>query len=341
MGFTKKQAAMMLGAVAFAVLGGSAKVILDSVHFGDQFAAISNPPPKNDKVASLDKTPVEGARARLLKPSQWDVAEEGSSLFVAKTHFIDPVANRPRRPEDGKGMVHPPVPDKWILGNKLNLLSKSVLDEDPDKDGFNNLEEYFGLTGKTADPGAPVESTNPNDANSHPPYRTKLFLKQFVTRAFLSLFKAYNGDLKKPEELDFQINSYEKGAQNQARVGTQFLKIGAVVGNTPYRIEKFDYKTAKNAKTGGDDDVSELTLRNIETQEPVVLILNKVTESPDSFAVLTFRLAQPGQELRVQRMKDFTLPGTEESYKLIDITKDRALIRRPSGEEYEIRSAAK
>jgi hypothetical protein len=40
-------------------------------------------------------------------------------------------------------------------------------------------------------------------------------------------------------------------------------------------------------------------------------------------------------------MKDFTLPGTEESYKLIDITKDRALIRRPSGEEYEIRSAVK
>ena len=235
-------------------------------------------------------------------------------------------------------MVHPPVPDKWILGNKLNLLSKTVLEEDPDKDGFTNLEEYFGESGKAPEAGAAVASTNPNDPASHPPYRTKLFLKQFVTRAFLSLFKAYNGDVKKPEELDFQINSYEKGAQNQARVGTQFLKMGAVVGNTPYRIEKFDYKTVKNAKTGGEDDVSELTLRNVETQEPVILVLNKVTESPDSFAVLSFELTKPGKDFRVQRTKDFALPGTDESYKLIDISKERALIRRPSGEEYELRA---
>ncbi len=338
MAFTKKQAAVVLGVVALAVLGGSVKVVLDAGSLAERFSAISNPPPKSDKLPVLEKKPVEDARQSLAKPAQWTVGDEGSSLFVAKTHFVDPVTNRPRRAEDGKGMVHPPVPDKWILGNKLNLLSKTLLQEDPDKDGFTNLEEYFGEAGKAPVEGGAESSTDPNDAASHPPYRTKLFLKQFVTRAFLSLFKAYNGDVKKPEDLDFQINSYEKGAQNQAKVGTQFLKMGAVVGNTPYRIEKFDYKTVKNAKTGGEDDVSELTLRNVETQEPVILVLNKVTESPDSFAVLTFELTKPGKDFRAQRMKDFALPGTDESYKLIDISKERALIRRPSGEEYEIRA---
>jgi hypothetical protein len=337
-GLTKKHAIIVLGVAALGVLGVSAGVIFKADSVAENFSALNNSPAKNDKIAALDLQPIETSLKRFTSPSQWTTDETGSSLFVAKAHFIDPIAHRPRRPEDGKGMVHPPVPDKWLLSHKLNLLSGSVLAEDPDKDGFTNLEEYLGESAKTPEEGqAVVGSTDPNDSKSHPPYRTKLFLKQFVTRAFLSLFKAYNGDPTKPADLDFQINSYEKGAQaSAAKVGTQFLKLGAIVGATPYRIEKFELKTKVNPKTGGEDDVSELTLKNTETEEPVVLVLNKTTESPDSFAVLTFLMGSPAKEMRIQRMKDFSLPGTDESYKLIDITRDNAVIRRASGEEYSV-----
>ena len=44
-------------------------------------------------------------------------------------------------------ITHPPVPNKWFTDNKLEILDSNILNEDPDGDGFTNLEEWQNRNG--------------------------------------------------------------------------------------------------------------------------------------------------------------------------------------------------
>jgi hypothetical protein len=214
--------------------------------------------------------------------------------------------------------LHPPVPNQWIINNKLDILDPNVLNEDPSGDGFTNLDKWMGLKRDGSD------ASDPQDKNSHPPYWTKLRLIQFIKQPFRLLFAAYDGDPAKPDSMEFQINTLDL---NQA---SQFVHFGDLIPGTKFKIMKFEPKTALDNSTGSQADVAELTIQNIEEGVNVVLVLNQPANSPDSYA--DFRYTWNNTELTVKKGKPFSLlPEPEVQYKLIDITDDSAVIQLPNG----------
>ncbi|HWL54228.1 MAG TPA: Amuc_1099 family pilus-like system protein [Chthoniobacteraceae bacterium] len=241
-------------------------------------------------------TTLENAIAHIDKPTLWQ--SHAGSLLVSRKYLVQD--GKLVDPLEGGGItIHPPVPNEWLLEHNLDLLDSNILNEDPDGDGFTVLDEFNA-------------KTDPQDKASRPPYWTKLRLKQALLRRFRLKFAAYVDD-------SFQINTLD------LRQPSQFLKLGETIGGTKFKLLSFEKKTVTNENTGSEQDISELTVQNEETQENVVLILNRIVDSPDSFADLV--LLWDGSQYRVKKDQTFALkvePDVE--YKLIDIRPNQAVI---------------
>jgi hypothetical protein len=76
---------------------------------------------------------------------------------------------------------------------------------------------------------------------------------------------------------------------------------------------------------------------NTETSEPVVLVLTRVTDSPDAYALFDYQWPPAKSDIRVKKLQSFGLkPGTTPEYKLVDIKETEAVIQLPSGEKYTV-----
>jgi hypothetical protein len=81
--------------------------------------------------------------------------------------------------------------------------------------------------------------------------------------------------------------------------------------------------------------VSELTVQNTELGDNVALVLERIVDSPDSYAL--FRYLWNNTQFEVKKNKEFVLlPETTLRYKLIDIKEDEALIQTPTGQQVRI-----
>jgi hypothetical protein len=240
-------------------------------------------------------------------------------------------------------MFHPPVENKWLDQYGLDLLSETVLKEDPDQDGFTTLEEWNGLDGLShldengqrvigADgKPLPADMTNPIDPKSHPPYHLKLELVKIVYIPFRLRFMSYDINPKKKEDITVQINTVDRGNK------TLFLTIGADIPNTKFKIDSFNQNEVPG-KDGTKKDASELTVVNKETGVKVVLPLGQVVDSPDSYAILRYKWVQPGgkptEDFSKARGQTFTLPPElDKTYKLLEIRGQDAEIELPGGEK--------
>jgi hypothetical protein len=83
-------------------------------------------------------------------------------------------------------------------------------------------------------------------------------------------FGAYDGDPKKtvPKDMAFQIMRLD------VRQPSQFLKLGNIIKGTKFKLTKFEFKTRPNPK-GDEEDVSELTITNVETKEAAILVIGR------------------------------------------------------------------
>jgi hypothetical protein len=310
--------------LAFAIL-----IILKIGAFGEKFTEAATPVPPKMNIPPLILDRVDEAKTALETPPVWNIDTKEprttGSLFVSEVYMIGE-EGVPKKPKEDAirqdSLTGAKIPNRWFLDNALPLREANVALQDPDQDGFANEDEW------RAKP-----PTDPNNKDSHPAYHTKLFLKQFIQIPFRLIFSAYDGDPKKdqPEKINFQINTVD------LKQPSEFLKIGEMVPNTKFKLQKFDYKTALNPGTGDETDVSELTLINEETGTVVVLILTKVTNSPDVYSLFNYQWPQPPQDIRVKKLQEFALkPDTDKRYKLIDISETEAVIQLPTGEPYTV-----
>jgi hypothetical protein len=195
--------------------------------------------------------------------------------------------------------VHPPVPNEWLEQFGLPIADADVLEQDPDNDGFSNLDEWAG-------------HTNPTDANSHPEYYTKLKLKSAAEEPFRLVFSSWVGGT-------FAINTIDM------KQPTQFVKVGDSIKGTRFKVAKFTEKYEKN-KYGTNVDVSELTLEQEETHQQLTLTKEKVAISPESVATFVYTWGGR-QEFQVRKDQEFSLKPQEQiKYKLIDVGPAKAVI---------------
>ena len=292
------------------LLGSSLFLANEAIESRGIFANLTQSVPRNDKIAGFPMEALEQSQADLKNPTLWLPKQGRGSLFVSDPYLI----------QDGKpvlmttGFSHPPVPNDWFIKNGLDLTDPDILNEDPDKDGFTNLDEW-------------TAGTDPNDPKSHPAYLTKLRLKKYIQKPFRLKFNSWDGNPAKPESLSFAIDPVD------LRSHTQFCNLGETIAGTKFKVEKFEVKHQLDAN-GVEDDVSELTVVNAEENKKVILIHQKTVNSPDSYALLKY--LWNGDEITVKKDKTFVLKPDNDVYKLIDITPTEALIESAKGEKIKI-----
>jgi hypothetical protein len=192
------------------------------------------------------------------------------------------------------------VPNEWLDQFGLPIAEADVLTQDPDADGYTNLEEW-------------QSRTNPTDKVSHPPFIAKLKLRSVATEPFRLVFASMAGDT-------FTINTTD------LKEPTQFLKIGDTISGTGFRLAGYTPKTDVNPATGGEVDVSELTLEHVETGEKITLVKEKTMTSPQAVATFVYLWGER-REFVVKKGQEFSLPPqTEIRYKLVDVVPNRAVI---------------
>src|SRR6185295_11248253 len=150
---------------------------------------------------------------------------------------------------------------EWLEQFGLPIAEADVLNQDPDSDGFTNLDEWQG-------------HTNPTDKNSRPDYVVKLKLKSATEEPFRLMFSSWVGDT-------YAINTID------LKQPTQFVKKGDTVKGTRFKVVKFTERYQQN-QYGTDVDLSELTLENNETKEQLTLVKEKVAMSPESVATFVY-----------------------------------------------------
>ncbi len=283
----------LIAAAAFLFIC-SISIWWSAIQFGNRLIGQRAPRPKN---ASPPATAIEldHAAEHLQHPAQWKSSRR-SGLFVPERHFI--AANGlPATLQNTQ--VHPPVPNEWFEQYALPVEDADALDQDPDGDGFTNLDEWQG-------------GTNPIDKNSHPDYLTKLQLISATEEPFPFIFSSWVG--KK-----FALNSIDQSEP------TQFLKIGDEIRGTRFKITKFTEKHDRN-QYGTKIDVSELLLEHEDTKAELTLVKEKVATSPQSVA--TFVYTWGGRrEFEVRKDQEFSLKPLEEiKYKVTDVQPTKAVI---------------
>ncbi len=309
-----------LGLLALVLVAASALVLLKTQSFAEGFSAAMTTPPHSKEVPKVDTSAIEAAQKQFVSPVIWSPKPEVGSMFTSwKLLEENGALKRAEQGDvtsaDGKRTIT----KEWLLKYEMDILSSSVVDDDPDKDGFTNYDES-------------VAGTNPKDKTSHPAYYTKLYLKQWIKVPFRLLFNSYDGNPKTdpPDKINFQINTVD------LRQPSVFLNLGAMVPKTKFKLVKFEYKTKYNDKIQEDEDASELTVENSETKETIILIFNKVTDSPDSYALFNYLWpdASKPQDIKVKKLQEFVLkPDVQERYKVVDIKEDGAVIQLPGGDK--------
>jgi hypothetical protein len=274
----------------------SALLIVRNVsRFSETFLALQSPSPPKQAVPPPKAVEIDRGTEKLRQSPRWTFSGR-SGLFVPEKHFID-ANGLPATLQTTE--VHPPVPNEWLEEFGLPIADGDVLSQDPDADGFSNLEEW-------------QYHTNPTDKNSHPSFIAKLTMKSFVQEPFRLVFASWVAST-------FAINT------NDLKEPTQFLKLGESIHSTKFKLVKFTEKYEAN-KYGTRIDVSELTLENQETREQLNLVKEKIMISPESVAHFVYSW-RGRREFAVKKDQEFSLKPEEQiKYKLVDVQSAKAVI---------------
>jgi hypothetical protein len=282
-------------AAALFLLCSALLIIRNVMQFGENSAGLQTSSAKKPAAPQPKAVETVQAAEKLREPAQW-TAVGRPGLFVPEKHFIG-ANGQPTTLQTTE--VHPPVPNEWLDQFGLPIADADVLTQDPDADGFTNLEEW-------------ENHTQPTDRNSHPAFIAKLKLKSFAQAPFRLVFASWVEDT-------FALNT------SDLKEPTQFLKIGDSIRGTKFKIVKFSEKYEPN-KYGTNVDLSELTLENRETHEQLSLVKEKIMISPESVANFVYTWGER-REFAVKKDQEFSLKPEEQiKYKLMDVQPGKAVI---------------
>lgn len=141
--------------------------------------------------------------------------------------------------------VHPPIPNKWWLENRIDPGYSDSPGRDPDLDGFSNLDEFNG-------------KTNPNDATSFPSLIAKLECAMLEKRFFKLTYSSDTsaGELKPGDTFKFKYDEMIGGRRKSTSSAYMTPGKGAASnlfneggGQLRYEFKSVQQRTEVNPKT--------------------------------------------------------------------------------------------
>lgn len=296
----------LLALAALALLACSGLVINKVLGFPEQFAGRNSPKAADHTIKPYPTETLTDSSGRVSAPPSW--RNHDGSLFLSRPYVLKD--NMLIDPLEGESDLHPPIKNSWLIKYDLPYWESDIKDQDSDEDRFSNLEEY-------------VAGTDPRDKASVPPYYTKLRLQKFISKPFRLIFTGTPDDGQ-----TFTINAKDLKSR------TQFLEMGHMIKDTPYKLLSYEKKSAVVNEI--EKDVSELTIENSETGQKIVLVANKEANDPTSFGEFLYQY--DGSTFTVKKDDEFTLtPENDRKYKLIDISEREALIQdQKTGDQHKI-----
>ncbi len=307
----------LLGLAALALLACGGVLLNNARAFDEVFDDLRGNVTKIETIPDPPTKRLADNVANLKQPATWrPVVIEGrrQPLFVSIPYIakpaVDPTTGATVEtlidPETSTEKIHEPIPNKWFLDHNLrdSLLAVDALTQDPDGDGFSNLDEFNA-------------GTDPSKKESHPAYTTKLYQQQFIQIPFRFRFEARNGQVVQINPLDL------------ADAGSQFLRVGQPVQGTKFKVADLKIQTGRN-ELGSVTDTSVVTLVNVETGERIELPKEKDVNSPSSYSRLLYVWGE-GQRLQLKKDQEFTLkPEENVKYRLTEMSAEGATILRLS-----------
>ncbi len=192
--------------------------------------------------------------------------------------------------------VRPPVSNRWLYDNGLDIRRVDILDVDTDGDKFTNLEEY------NADP-----KTNPRDATDHPPIYAKIYYQECLKDPLTIRFNTYVSDT----ELTFRRTEPADKAFN-----TQFLKVGDSFPEERGGMEM----RFRIDKTEGPDNAKIATVTDLKTKEVIQVKIKETFERPNLSAKVTCNHGTPEEKV-VKKGESFSFEAEPDvSYTVTELT---------------------
>ncbi len=278
--------AFLIIAAALALLG-SAWIILKATGFSSRFETAevvpnNNPPP-------LVADAVTEAIKRVQSVPQWPVNPD-TPLFSSTPFLV--MNDRPDEPfrmrDPQSAKLRDPVPNVWLVDNGLDFTAIDVLAQDPDRDGYSNLDEWEA-------------GTDPNSSLSQPGWDTKLY---------------YSERLEEP--LRIRLNSSSDGTCSIAFITTnpdgtdnritEFIKVGG--SSVRFERDRFtiiDVKIEQIERFGSTSPLPVATMTDAKDRKgnKIRLVQFASVEHPTYAAKFEYTLT--GQTFEVKEGEDFEL----------------------------------
>lgn len=202
-----------------------------------------------------------------------------------------------------------PLTNEFLVKNDLpDILFNNVNELDPDEDGFSNEEEFLA-------------QTDPRNAASKPLATNKLFLKSRITNDYILHLKS--------STLPVQVQRLAPEPKRSVFVepGKEF---GFDTGVVRFKALSFERKVVPDPRTG-ERDVSELKCLDSASNKEFVLIRGEDFNLAEFEAKFEFRLGTV-QEFTVKKGERFQLPGTGETYLVLEVEETTAKIAKIDGQ---------
>jgi hypothetical protein len=269
-----------------------------------------------------------GSSKNNLNPPPTEVVNVVMKKLTEKVNWVSPIINGKPVPLNksimllqkgdqlfdlaaAEPVLRAPMTNEFLIANKLpNIESPNLGALDPDNDGFSNEEEFLAKP-----------PTNPMDEKSHPPEVQKLFLKQRITHDY----KIKLNSTSPPYQV--QRIFPEPKASKFVSPGDEF---GFDKGVIRFKVISFEQKLVKEPSTGLEKDVSELKCFDISTQREFVVVKGIETNLADYEAEFEFRIGV-SEPRKVREGETFQIPGIGETFKVISIEENQAVIVPWSG----------
>jgi hypothetical protein len=315
------------------VLAGTAAfVVLAAGKLGEEFA----PPALREQgtpfAPEARLAQLRADREQMDRRPVWQARGENSgSLFVSRVYLL----------RDGNLVdvlqsdteLFPGIANAWLIEHDLDYTDPGLPAADPDGDGFTNLEEFLART-------------DPRDPQAKPAVWTKLRLVgSKIDKLRVKFMSLPTGSLE-----EVSINTISADNPQELSGSTRFYRAGDKIvvvergpdGNeieqpTPLVFERAEIRREFNPSTNVEEDVPFSYLRNTADDREIALRRGEVKDSPYSLA--TLRDTRPGgPTMELRSGETFTL-DERETYKLIDVTEEKAIIQElESGEQHEVPS---